>query len=443
MSEDLNIAVKKHRTNDYLIMDNRVNLSEENRKTYTKVIEHNNNLSESVEESLIVNNKYSLDNTINLSEHSEDKELFSEEKEDKVIVNKIYVYYDNFMDEDELECTNDYINNIKDVQLNITLNNIKIELEKKNISFQFFKSKIYECSLLNILFSQECNSKEYIDKKLKHMNKQYDNSIFVLLDIPIVFDYFLSKYGNYCINGLNISSFIQACNMNFYYLATLMSKILHLSVNDIKCIFSQSCMRLYPNIAQLMCDLNRNACKEVSNEKNTLEIIMKSLHNYIESVAKNNSNTELIRHKEIKFDELIRIFTNLNPNNIYYYIDKKIINLNGKVINMSLITRNITKSMFCRSKKLELLDDINVFSKEQKEKLKNVPIKDDVCGICYEKKPNIITSCSNNNVISNHQFCNSCMSKLLLKVMPCPMCRSEIKIDNLCCITTDVRKFIQ
>jgi hypothetical protein len=294
---------------------------------------------------------------------------------------------------------------------------------------------------LNILYYPECNSKEYIEKELNKINKTYNNSIFIFLEIPVIFDYIFSRYGDYCINGLNISSFIQCCNMNFYYLAKLMSKMLYLSNIDIQSIFSQCCMKISPIFTELLCSINKEVCREVSNDGIILDIIMKSLKNYMDSIEENESKYDLIKNKEIEFYNIIKIFTDLNPTTIYFYINRKIKTLSGTFINVSLNSMSIKRQIFLRSKKLELLDEVQVFSEIEKEKLSKIPLKDDFCGICYEKKPNISTYCRNGKKRSVHQFCNHCMSILLLKVMPCPMCRSNICIDDLCLITTDIRKF--
>jgi hypothetical protein len=338
----------------------------------------------------------------------------------------------DYIDDDDLDNTE--MNNLPKSTFNIALGNVKRELKKNDITFNFFRLKMYENNLLYILYDSKCDSKEYIEDILKQHNKTYDNSIFSLLNMPIIFNYIFSRYGNYGINGVNISSFIQCCNMDLFYLAKLISNMLYLSKKDIKSIFSQCCINLLPKYAQLLSNINEDACREVTNDGIILDNIMKSLKKYLDGIQNNILKNDLVKNKEIEFDKLIKLFTNLNYSNIYFY-KHKILFLNDDILNISLVTLNINKSMYLRSKKIENLDKIDFFSDIEKVNISKIPVKDDLCVVCYEKKPNIVTFCK-------HQYCNSCMSMLLLKVMPCPICRCIIDIDNLYCISTDIRKLI-
>ena len=360
--------------------------------------------------------------------------------------NNLYINYEAFMDDEEYQSV---INGKRKCHLieddnNEAINNvfrlIKNELDERDISYQHFKSKLYEYNLLNILFHCECDSKEYIERKLKEKNKTYNNSIYSLLEIPIIFDFIMNKYGNYCINGLNIPSFIQCCKMNFYYLAKLMSKMILITPFELKSIFSQSCLNIEPKYVKLIYDIDADICNEVLNNSNLLDIIMISMKNYIDSIiAVKDIKLKLIHDKEVQLIEMVKVFTDMNPNNIYFYFAKRLVGSNGKVVNITLSTKKINKYKFIRSNKLESIDDNELLTDDQKIMLKKLPVKDDLCCICYEKKPNIITSCNNNDVTAHHQYCNSCISKLVLNMMPCPMCRQIIDVNKLCCITTDIR----
>ena len=347
--------------------------------------------------------------------------------------------YNNYMDDDELipSDLNKKINNYGSTSI---FNNIKKELKKKNIPLHFFHSISHEYKILDLLYDSNCDSKEYIVEKLNKLNKTYDNTIFILLNIPIVFNYIFSKYGNYGINGLNISSFLQCCNMDFLYLAKIISSMIRFTKKDVKSIFSQCCIKLKPHFAQLMCNIHKEACIEVSNDNIVLDNIMISLKNYLDYIEENYTDRNLFTNKEIDFNMIIKIFTSLNPNNIYYY-GRKIICINSNVSNITLTLFNIKQYTFLRSRKLEILDNIKDFTDDEKSLLSKISIKDEFCGICYENKPNVVSLCKNNEIVSKHQFCNSCMSILLLNVMCCPICRCKLSIHNLQCITTDIRKF--
>jgi hypothetical protein len=349
--------------------------------------------------------------------------------------------YNNYIDDEDLDNSKlKKTNSIHCMKLNKFYSNIKKELKKRNISsFNLFESKINDVYMLDILYDNKCNSIEYIEEYLKTHNIEYNDSIFYILEIPTVFNYVFTKFGKYGINGYNISSFIQCCEMDFFYLAKMISNMIRFTKKDIKSIFSQFCIKVMPKYTEMLACINKEACTEVTNDGIILDNIIIFIKQYLESIENNPLRNKLTKDKQNDFNRVIKLFTNLNSNNIYFYKNNLLV-LNNYISNISLATLNINKYMYLRSKKLESLDEISIFSEEYKNKLSNIPIKDDLCIVCYEKKPNIITLCKNEDIISKHQFCNSCISTLLLNVMPCPMCRTKICIDSLYCITTDIRK---
>ena len=348
--------------------------------------------------------------------------------------------YNDYMDDDEL-ISNDLTkkrNNSK----SFNKVNIKRELSRNNISLHYFHLIHKEYKILELLFDSNCISKEYLINILNDINKTYNDSIFVLLELPITFNYIFSLYGNYGINGLNISSFIQCCNMDFLYLAKIMSSMIHFTKKDVKSIFSQFCIKFKPDIAQLMCNINKEACVEVLNDNILLDNITISLKKYVEymdNIKNNIYKKDIIKNHEISFYMIIKIFTSLKLNNLYFY-RRKILCFNDCISNTSLIAHTVTEYTYLRSQKLEILDNKD-FTDNQKSLLLTVPVKDELCGICYENKPNIVSLCKHNKIESKHQFCNGCMSMLLLKLMKCPICRSELYINKLRRITTDIRNF--
>ena len=224
--------------------------------------------------------------------------------------------YNDYMDDDELN--SDDLTKKRNNSKSFNIFNIKRELSKNNISLHYFHLISQEYKILDLLYDSNCISKEYLINKLNEIKKTYNDSIFLLLELPITFNYIFSKYGNYSINGLNISSFIQCCNMDFLYLAKIMSSMIRFTKKDVKSMFSYFCIKLKPDFVQLMCNINKEACIEVLNDNIILDNIMISLKKYLEDLEKIENNIykkNLINDKEISFNMIIKIFISLKLKN--------------------------------------------------------------------------------------------------------------------------------
>jgi hypothetical protein len=221
-----------------------------------------------------------------------------------------------------------------------------------------------------------------------------------------------------------------------------------IDLKDIQNIFYQCCIKLLPNVCNFLLSIN-NSKYNINNILSTM-YISDSLVSLIYIEYNKNINIEQyndedhnkINELKYRFYDVIKILSLIDDRTIIF-INKDVDGTNFiDIFRVDtcryLYPHKMTFDDFLK----ELPNGLKIVDDERKiNYIKNTPVVEDLCQFCYTNKPTLISSCNfhsiyDDNEIFTHQYCNVCITQLILKDIDCPICNCKFSVDELSFIVT-------
>jgi len=372
-----------------------------------------------------------------------------------------------------------------------------ILFDKFRLIFDTFDSEFYEEILFN---NNCITSKEYFDSIKKNIYLLKNNKYileYILetfsLDYSInginLTSFRYSCLKRYCILAKLIASHIEfnpkdIKNMFYEFCIQIrpdVCKFLY-SMNN------EACSRCdISNNTEKNCNVNGSS-KDGSSKDNTF---ISSIYNNLKDKISKCTLYEEFNDIKNDFIEIIKLLTSFDSRVVIYVVSSSNVSENSSlstddsfnkfIVNQKLEVFNVDTPRYLFPHKMSL----NEFIKElpyglklnnnKIEYIKHIPVIEKYCQFCYTNTPNVISNCKisltkrsevnkelfteeycseeniekNCNVngssslftgmlveVNTHQYCNVCISELLLKEVKCPICNMVFSVDELCHIVT-------
>ena len=296
------------------------------------------------------------------------------------------------------------------------------DLVKKSITFDKF---VDEFGAIHVNFI----SRLLMENEISSKDDEY-NFYMALFENKYTLECIIKKINNPCINSLNVLSFMEACLSNNLLLATVIQKKIKLSDDDILNIFAKCAINILPEMCKFLMSINMKACKQLNIENDDFLNLIYDTYN---NIVKCSDEPKTVH---IRFHKTIQILTSIDTKVIIY------------MNNSGLEAFQVEQFRYLYPHKINYEDFVkqlpsNVMMTDEIEKIdfiKNTPIIQQYCQACNLKPPTMLDYCymKRNDPTFINQYCNTCVTQMLLKKVKCPLCSYQINMDELVCIVTDI-----